>query len=104
LKALLGSMSRRSSRSLWRGCCRGKRQMYTGFWIANNHIYGPTDPGKFWIQDGYIWGPRNSGQYWIQDNFIWGPQESGRFWIEDGHIYGPHADLPWMQKYEGFRL
>jgi hypothetical protein len=20
--------------------------MYTGFWIANNHIYGPTDPGK----------------------------------------------------------
>lgn len=28
--------------------------MYTGFWIDNDHIYGPTDSGRFWIQDDYI--------------------------------------------------
>ena len=71
--------------------------MYTGFWIQNNYIYGPTDSGKFWVQDGYIWGPRNSGKYWVQDGYIWGPRESGKFWIDDGHIYGPHKDVPWAQ-------
>ncbi len=52
----------------------------------------------YWIDDGFIWGPSESGRFWIDDGWVWGPSDGGKFWIDDGHIYGPSKILPWLKK------
>jgi hypothetical protein len=31
----------------------------TGYWIDENHIYGPEESGEYWIEDGRIFGRAN---------------------------------------------
>lgn len=71
-------------------------EMYTGYWIQGDWIWGPRDGGKYWIQDRWIWGPRNGGKYWIENGWIWGPTDGGKFWIDGQYIYGPSKYLPFM--------
>ena len=56
--------------------------MYTGYWIDEGYIYGPSETGKYWIEDGFIFGPKNSAKYWIEEGFIYGPKEPGKYSIE----------------------
>jgi len=70
--------------------------MYTGYYIDNNYIYGPTFSGQFYIDNNYIYGPQNGGKYYIDNNYIYGPKKSGKFYIEDQYIYGPDKILPWL--------
>jgi len=32
--------------------------MYTGYWIRDDRIYGPSGYRQCWIRDGHIYGPK----------------------------------------------
>jgi hypothetical protein len=73
------------------------KAVYTGYWIADNLIWGPRDPGSYAIHGDVIRGPRNGGDYYIQNDRIYGPKCAGEFWIDNGHIFGPTRKPPWLE-------
>jgi len=64
------------------GCIYGGRSGYTGYWVQDNRVYGPSGYSGYWLEDGRIFGPH-------------GYTSCG---IENGYMYGSLTNLPWGQK------
>lgn len=64
------------------GCIYGGRSGYTGYWVQDNRVYGPSGYSGYWLEDGRIFGPH-------------GYTSCG---IQDGYMYGSLTNLPWGQK------
>lgn len=81
-----------------------EESVHTGYFISDEHIWGPKSSGLFWIEDGLIRGPVNSGKYRIENIVenedsiesaqFFGPNCDGEFYVENRHIYGLEKTPP----------
>ncbi len=71
----------------------------TGYYVADDVIWGPREAGKYRVRDSRIYGPGTHGEFWIgPKGRIFGPGQDGSFRIENGRVFGPHADMPWLPR------
>jgi hypothetical protein len=71
---------------------------FTGFFIRDERIRGPSHDGEFYITNNYIYGPFNSGKYYIgasKQNF--GPGQSGQFYLRGPVDHAAVAGRPAMR-------
>ncbi len=71
--------------------------MFTGYWIENGEIYGPSGFMRWRFEGTEICSSdRCYTGYYRDGEEISGPSGYTRFYISSGEIHGPRQSLPWL--------